>query len=172
MSAAKKKAGKGGGHAELAAELTSLLPELDEEGLAFLIEQARVHLYNMKLAELEDAAESLERSAKRAGAAAKAGAKPSGARQAAKLEIKAASDGSSYHIVYEGKWKLFSSEEMMALVRIARAEAPAPELAARLHRWLKAERSDFFHDLPVGGPSDPLLVALAGLLKKTFTIKK
>ncbi|HAE21945.1 MAG TPA: hypothetical protein DCG47_06425 [Spirochaetaceae bacterium] len=175
----KKKAGKGAGHTALAAELSSLLPELDEEGLAFLIEQARVHLYNMKLSELEEAADSIERSsATRAGVAA-SGAKRKGTggnaaatKKPPLLEIKAASDGSSYHLVYEGKWKLFSSEEMMALVRIARAQAPAPELAARLHRWLKAERSDFFHDLPVGGPSDPLLVSLAALLKKTFTIKK
>jgi hypothetical protein len=172
MGVKKKNGDKRAAHKALSEELSSLLPDLDEEGLAFLIEQARVHLYNMKLAELEDAAESLERSAAQAGAAAKPGAKPAGARQALNLEIKAASDGSSYHIVHEGKWKLFSSDEMMALVRIAGAQAPEPEIAARLHRWLKAERSDFFHDLPVRGPSDPLLMALASLLKNTFTIKK
>ncbi len=177
MGIKKKTGGKRSAHDALSGELSSLLPELDEEGLAFLIEQARVHLYNMKLAELEAAADSLERSsAARAGAsAASAGSKPKkkagGAARAAPLEIKAASDGSSYHIVHEGKWKLFSSEEMMALVRIARAQAPIPELAGRLHRWLKAERSDFFQDLPVRGPSDPLLSGLVSLLRKTFTIK-
>jgi len=178
MSRGKKNGEKDAGCAALAQELSSLLPELDEEGLAFLVEQARVHLYNMKLAELESAAESLERSSvARAGVAPSgparkaAGKKAAGDKAAAGLEIKASSDGSSYHIVHNGKWKLFSSDEMTALVRIARAQAPAPELASRIHRWLKAERSDFFHDLPVRGPSDPLLVALVGLLKKTFTIK-
>ncbi len=178
MSRGKKNGDEAAGRSALAKELSSLLPELDEEGLAFLLEQARVHLYNMKLAELESAAESLERSsAARAGIAPSgsarkaAGKKSGGGKASAGLEIKAASDGSSYHIVHNGKWKLFSSDEMMALVRIARAQAPAQELASRLHRWLKAERSDFFHDLPVQGPSDPILVALVGLLKKTFTIK-
>ena len=36
-------------HDGLAAELVSLLPSLDAEGLAFLVQQARVHLYNMAL---------------------------------------------------------------------------------------------------------------------------
>lgn len=170
--AKKKKKGEDAEREALAAELSSLLPELDEEGLAFLLEQARVHLYNMKLAELEAAAESLERSGAAAEAKGKAGAAERAAERAPGLEIKASSDGSSYHVVYEGKWKLFSSQEMTALVRIAGAQAPDRELAARIHRWLKAERSDFFQDLPVRGPADPLLLALVALLKKTFTIKR
>ena len=34
---------------KLEAELAALLPQLDEEGLAFLLEQAKVHLHNMEV---------------------------------------------------------------------------------------------------------------------------
>ena len=35
----------------MAAELRGLIPRLDEEGLVYLVEQARIHLYNMQVDE-------------------------------------------------------------------------------------------------------------------------
>lgn len=160
---------KAAGKKALAAELCALVPELDEEGLAFLIEQARVHLYNMRVAELEEAGARLEESASRSRSAAGAAkAQASGAG----FSVKASEDGSDYHIVYNGKWKLFSGSEMLALVKIATVKDPPAEVGGRLYRWLKAERSDFFADVPVSGPADPLMAALVGLIRKTFVVKR
>ncbi len=171
--AAKKAARKasGDGRDELAAELSSLIPELDSEGLAFLIEQARVHLYNMRVVDLEAAAEEAERASTRARKAgsAKDAAKASAAPEA--LSIKAASDGSAYDLVYNGKWKMFTGDEMLAMVRIASSKDPADQVSGRLYRWLLAERSDAINDLGLSGLADPLLKKLVVLLRKTFTIK-
>lgn len=171
---AVKKASRkapGDGREELAAELTSLIPELDAEGLAFLIEQARVHLYNMRVVDLEAAAEEAERASARARKAgtAKGAAKASAAPEA--LSIKAASDGSAYDLVYNGKWKMFTGDEMLAMVRIASSKDPADQVGGRLYRWLLAERSDAINDLGLSGLADPLLKKLVALLRKTFTIK-
>jgi len=171
---APKKAarkGSGDGRDELAAELSSLIPELDAEGLAFLIEQARVHLYNMRVVDLEAAAEEAERASTRARKAgtAKGAAKASAAPEA--LSIKAASDGSAYDLVYNGKWKMFTGDEMLAMVRIASSKDPADQVGGRLYRWLLAERSDAINDLGLSGLADPLLKKLVALLRKTFTIK-
>ncbi|MDR0323313.1 MAG: hypothetical protein LBI12_02560, partial [Treponema sp.] len=43
----------------LAKELKSLISQLDSEGLAFLVQQAKVHIYNMKADELNKAAEDI-----------------------------------------------------------------------------------------------------------------
>lgn len=158
---------------ELARELTDLIPQLDEEGLAFLIEQARVHLYNMKVAELEAAGQEIDQASARR---ARAGASPKDAKASDEpyqgLSIKAGSGGTDFHIVRAGKWKLFSAEEMLALTKIATVDDPELEVSGRLYQWLKRERSDFFADFPARGPSDPLVLALVALIKKTFTVKR
>ncbi len=177
----KQSAGKTSEHEALAKELKALMPQLDEEGLSFLIEQARVHIYNMKVTELEEAARAAEESSARrskgradsgTSAASDSGGSGRGSKAAPVLSIEADEGGTSFHIVCSGKWKLFSGDEMLALVRIASAAASPAEAGPRLYRWLKEERSDVFTDLPIRGAADPLLAELAGLLTKTFAIRK
>lgn len=173
---AGERAASARGSAALASELASLIPELDDEGLSFLIEQARVHLYNMKVEELEAATRAAEAASAPSseagkGTAGTASAKAAGTGPGGELRIEAASDGSTYDLVHDGKWKMFSSEEMLAMVRIASVKDPAAEVGARLYRWLLAERRDAVNDLGLSGLADPRLKALVGLLRKTFTIK-
>lgn len=140
----------------LIREIEGLLPRLDQEGLAFLLEQAKIHLYNMGVAEAMSATGGPD--------AAVAGEPP-------RLSIKAAEGGASYHLVYGGKWKFFTAEELLALVRIAQA-SEGREAAGRLYRLLKAERADVFGDFDIDGPSSPLLLELAGLLRRSFAIRE
>ena len=85
--------------------------------------------------------------------------------------IQAASDGSAYDLVYQGKWKMFTGDEMLAMVRIVSSKDPVAQLTGRLYRWLLAERSDVIKDIPLAGLADPKLKKLFALLRKTFTIK-
>lgn len=168
---AGKKKNAANPQADLARELSELIPQLDEEGLAFLIEQARVHLYNMKVAELEAAGQKIDQASER-----RAGVVPKGKKAQDEpfqgLSIKAGEGGSDFHIVRAGKWKLFSAEEMLAMTKIATVPDPELEVSGRLYQWLKRERSDFFADFPASGPSDKLMVALVALIRKTFTVKR
>ncbi len=150
----------------LAKELGTLIPQLDAEGLEFLIEQARVHLYNMEVSELE-------RAASQAGSkqtSKNATLTPAAAND--DFAIQASSDGSTYDLVYNGKWKMFTGDEILAMVRIVSSKDPVNQVAGRLYRWFLAERSDVKNDLPLAGPSDPKLKKLVSLLCKTFTIKR
>lgn len=154
---------------ELASELKALIPKLDKEGLAFLVEQAQVHLYNMKIMEAQQLAEQAEHSAE-----LKRGGKSNTtvrAKTAASLSIKAADGASSYHLVYGGKWKFFSGEEMLAMVRIVTAADSKSEGSARLYRWIKKERGDLLSDFEIDSPSNSLIAELVSLLKKTFKIR-
>ncbi len=145
----------------LAAELSSLIPKLDSEGLAFLIEQARVHLYNMRVAELEDAAVEAERASNRVQKALPTD----------EFRIHAAANGSTYDLVWHDKWKMFTDEEMLAMVRITSSKDAVAEVGGRLYRWLLAERRDVLADIPFSGLADPKLKKLVALLRKTFTVK-
>jgi len=172
-----RKGSRSDGREALAEELSSLIPDLDAEGLAFLIEQARVHLYNMRVADLEQAAAEAERASTRAhstGSLRSAGssrsAGPAGTASD-DFSIQSASDGSAYDLVYQGKWKMFTSDEMLAMVRIVSSKDPVAQLTGRLYRWLLAERSDVIKDIPLAGLADPKLKKLVAILRKTFTIK-
>jgi len=139
-------------------ELLALLPALDEEGIAFLLEQAKVHRYNMEVeslnAEIEGAASNMP------------GAVPG--RGPGLLRIERSKDGSTYHIVVGNDWKMFTAEEMTALVRICRSGEGEEELARRLRAWLSRERRDVYLDLGLDGPSIGMARDLVRLIGESF----
>jgi len=142
-------------------ELLDLLPELDEAGLAFLLEQAKVHRYNMEV-------ERLNAISKPAAADNSSHAPRDGERAAGALRIERSTDGSTYHIVAGNDWKMFTAEEMAALVRITRAGEGAEETARRLRAWFARERKDVFLDFGLDGPSIGMTRDIAALILKTF----
>ncbi|MBN2875589.1 MAG: hypothetical protein JXM71_10885, partial [Spirochaetales bacterium] len=80
-------------------------------------------------------------------------------------------DGSTYDLVCDGAWKMFTAGEMTAMVRITSSGDPESQVAGRLHRWLKNERSDVLNDLGLSEPTGRRLIELVALLRRTFTIK-
>lgn len=168
---AAKSAKAGDEHKELARELTSLIPDLDSEGLTFLIEQARVHIYNMRVMDLEAAGMDVDKASARAQSKRGAKAASAGESGSDEFTIKAASDGSAYDLVYNGKWKMFTGDEMLAMVRIVSSKDPVAQVGGRLYRWFLSERADVIGDLSLAGLADPRLKKLVALLKKTFVIK-
>lgn len=156
----------------LAAKLELLLPKLDEEGLSFLIEQAEVHLHNMDVIREE---ERLEREAASGKSdTRKTVGKTAGSARGADtaFSIERSPAGDTYHLVSAGKWKLFTQDEMLALVRIAQGPGTLSEAGRRLYAWFNEERADFILDFGLGEESDGAYSAIAGLLKKKFAVRK
>lgn len=145
-------------HAKLAAELASLVPDLDEEGLSFLVEQARVLIRNREIDRLN--AEIGDDIA------------PPRERGRADFRIERSSSGSSYHVISGGKWKMFNDGEMLAMVNIASSDDAVGEVAGRLWAWLDAERPDAYADLDIEGPHDPRMDELVALLRSKFKVRK
>ena len=155
----------------LAKELKGLIPKLDSEGLAFLVEQARVHLYNMQVDELNDAADAANKASVRAKSLA---GKPAtkGSAKAGNFRITGTESGSSYYLYYGNGDVMFSKDEMVRLVKIANGEGSDLEIRERLYNWFDRERSDVFAIVPIAGKTDPRLKALAELIRKNFKLRK
>jgi len=153
----------------LAEELRGLIPQLDSEGLAFLVEQARVHLYNMQVEELNKAADA-DASAGAAGPKRGGGAKGSSKAADRKLRISGTESGSSYYLYYGNSDVMFSRGEMIRLVKIVNAKGTDFEIRERLYKWFDRERKDVFATVPIKDKFDDRLKALAELLKKSFKI--
>lgn len=130
-----------------------MLPELDEEGLSFLVEQAR--LRRKALAE----ARALYLSSLEI------------AREAeTELKIGRCDDGSTYYIVSGPTWKLFSADEIAALVRIARNEEETAA-ARSVFLWLLEERRDVLADLRIQDEASERLPELIELLRTNFPVR-
>ena len=168
---AKKTSGNDAQWESLAKELRGLIPKLDSEGLAFLVEQGRVHLYNMQVEKLNQAAEAADAASARATSLTK---KPGvrGAAKGAVLRLEGTESGSSYYLYYGNNEIMFSRNEMVQLVKIANGEGTDTGIRARLYSWFDRERTDVFAVVPISGKSDPKLTALAEILRNTFKLRK
>lgn len=162
--AAKKK---------LADELTALLPRLDEEGLDFLISQAHVLIHNMEVdrinAEIEKNEKELEKSSK---ARTSSAGKSRGKSGAGSFSIKHSAGAGCYHVGFHGDWKLFTEDEMLSIVRIAKSRQPAADVERQCFAWLKKERSDALVEFGISTPDSENLKEFIKFLKKTFAIRK
>lgn len=169
LSAKKAPPAKKTAHDVLATELRSMIKDLDEEGLSFLLEQARVHLHNMNVTRLEKELSAASRS----GIKSSAGAGPrTGKIPAADFRIERSPSGATYHIISGGNWKMFTDEEMLAMVKIAQSKDTLLEVSHRLWDWLDRERSDVFEDLALEDHHDPRTKDLVKLLRKKFAVRK
>lgn len=151
----KTHSAKTGSKTSAMEELLVLLPDLDDEGIAFLLEQAKVHRYNMEVQKLNDIA----------GRSDLGGPRPT---PVPALRIERSEDGSTYHLVTGSDWKMLTAEEMAALVRIARSGEAEEEIARRLRSWLARERKDIFLDLGLDEPSVGIAKDIIRLLNETF----
>ena len=143
--------------AQLLKDLKAILGKLDAEGLAFLLEQARVHLYNMEADRLDALRDSMA-----------AGASGTGKPAASPLRIERSESGSSYYVVQNGAYIMFSPPEMAMMARLAHGNADDNDACQALSKWLEKERSDALSELWRPVQSGHPLAALVAVLRKTF----
>jgi len=139
---------------QLIAEIVSLLPDLDEEGLIILLEQARERHFALEEARL--ICRSSIASAQEAEA---------------ELKIGRCDDGSTYYVVAGATWKLFTADEIAALVRIARNEEAVDKATQGLFLWLHQERRDVLADLHILDSASSRLPELFELLRSNFPVR-
>ena len=149
----------------LIEKLTGLLPDLDEEGLAFLIRQATVLKHNAEVDALErDLAELESTPEPRSPGEEAEKQKP----RAVEIE----QTGGDSFVIQVGRTRVFfTRDELRGLAKIVHA-AENPQVGAqRLHRWFKKERMDFINETGVAGPGDRILAALFEILRNRYKPK-
>lgn len=158
------------------AELFAIAKNLGDDDFSFLLSQARI-LYGNSQLYAEAAASAVGDGQQAAGRTAKTARKkgPLPEGQSGKgdgLRIEKGARGSSFHIVRDGKWKMFSEAEMLMMVKISKGEESDKTLGRKLYHWLEAERPDAFLDLAISGPGDAALAELAALLRAKFAVRE
>ena len=154
----------------LAKELVSLVPKLDSEGLAFLVKQARIHMYNMQVDELGRAAKAVNTASARSKAIKSVAQKTRA--QSSKGTIKIDATGTGYYLRYNNSGLIFSKNEMVQMIKLVNSSGSQNEIAGRLYNWFFNERRDFFQLVPITDKFDKQLVNIAGIIRKNFKLKK
>jgi hypothetical protein len=162
-TAVKKPVVRDAAHKTLATELRTHIPKLDSEGLSFLVGQAKIHRYNMKVMELNQAA--------RTATVRKVMMKKAAVQKSPDGLSIVKNDG-GYALCFRGNESNFSRDEMIRLVKLASASGTASKTCEQLFGWLNTERKDFFDTFPITGPNDKQLAVLAALIKKHFKLRK
>jgi len=169
-SSAKKDAGRKqrpSGNDErdvLLKELRSLIKQIDEEGLSFLIKQATTLIYNQKVEELNRSRAIAEgRRSKKKGASKES--------SAAEVYFEPGKRSNTYILDVNGKRTILDQEELMQMVQIAQSAGAAKTSRERVFRWLKTNRDDILLDCGLH-QNGPKLEALCQRLKKDFAIRE
>jgi hypothetical protein len=145
---------------DLAKELKTLIPKLDEEGLAFLVKQAHVHLYNMQADALNQTMIRDEQRRRKTAQKSQKTTKISGFS-----DIKYSNVGTGCHILYNNQWISFTSSEIINMKKIANSEGADIEIKGRLYNWLARERGDLLVTASISDKFDDKLISLINLLK-------
>jgi hypothetical protein len=86
------------------------------------------------------------------------------------MRLEGSESGSSFYLVFQGQWLMFSRDEIAQMVRII--SAPVTERDRLLFNWLERERRDVFAAIQPTDESDGRLKKIAALLRKKFILKK
>ena len=167
--AVKKSAKKVSEKDNLAGELKSLIPKLDEEGLAFLIKQAHIHLYNMQVDALN---QTIINDTERQKTEKTKTAKKIDVSSGGFSDIKISETGSGYHMCCNNQWISFTTGEITKMVKIVLGEGTDLEVRERLYNWLSKERADLLSAAFIANKFDDKIKPLISLLKKNFKLKK
>ena len=172
MAASKKKPTR---KEQLLEEVNKLLPQIDEEGLSFLIQQATTLIYNQKVDELnrsrEGAARNTEPENQAEEASQGASGRKAGADRPVEVFFEAGKNRSTFFMDVKGKRAILDQGELMRMVKIAQSAENPRAAQERVYRWLKNNRDDVLFDCGIH-PKDQKIAAICERLRSDFAIRE
>ncbi len=159
-----RQAASGGQKKKLLAELVKISTELDEKGLSFLIQQARVLEHNLQV-------ERIGRDRKKADIVDQIRQKSTRSDKRT-IDVKEADDGSSFVLIINNARNFFALDEMRRLVGICHGSADENDAGRRLYNWLTLHRKDVLIDTDITGAADEALITIYRFLINRYKLKE
>ncbi len=147
---------------ELLEELSSLLPQIDENGLSFLIQQATTLIYNQNVNELNKSRDVAEKSAREAEATT---------TEKTHVFFEAGKNQKTFFLDVNGKRAILDQAELMHLVKIAQTASGSKVGQDRIFHWFETYRDDILFDCGIQ-TKGPKLSAIYDHLIADFAIRE
>jgi len=171
---AGKPASKPGGRARapkvsarrerLEEELQEAIRQIDEQGLAFLLNQAHVLIHNAQVEKINRELTVLEGKNQAARRAMSVAAAPA-------VRIEESENGKTFFLGLGGTRKVMALEELKRLVRICYGAESKSAALKQLYTVLSRDRGDILVDAKIGGPGNPLIEALFNALREKYHLE-
>lgn len=159
-----------GQRSRLEKELRALLPEIDDEGLIFLIRQANVLVNNARVERINKEIAQM-RESKGSDARNRAARAERTRPSQSMVMIEEANEGKTFFLTIGEARKVLTLEELKRLIRICYAAETKSDALRQLNTILARERNDILFDARINGPDHPLLEALFTELRAKFRLK-
>jgi hypothetical protein len=155
----------------LEEELQEAIGQIDEDGLAFLLNQAHVLIHNAQVQRINTELAELDRknqaARKAMGHAVGAGA----AGIVVPVGIEESPDRKAFFLTLGSQRKVLALEELKRLVRICYGAESKSAALRQLYTVLSRERGDILADAKIGGPSSPLIEGLFHALRERYHLE-
>lgn len=147
----------------LLKELRSLIKDIDEEGLFYLIEQANVLKYNMQVDKINNELAKVSSQQKQV---------TKNKSQSVSKEVMITGDAKhdDFMLQIGNQRKVLTLDEMRAITKIAHG-GTLLEASGRLYNWFKRERSDILMDCGIRTVKDSVLSDIVTLIKSKYKVK-
>ncbi len=149
-----------------------MLPEIDAEGLLFLIRQANVLLHNKRVDELNAETERLNKHGKEARKKAGTTARVGQTVEEITVEIQKSPDAKTYYVIVDEQKHFFTAEEMGAVVKLCFKPERKSEALRYLHQFMNNERREVLMDHGVSTEKHPFFEALFYEVRSKFTLDR
>jgi len=163
-SAAKTKGTKSVKSSKLIKELNKLTKKLNGEELEFIVNQAKVIIYNKQVVQDRKEGKTTKSSVKKSDFSLPGINKE-------KIEIVEGEDGSHFIIVIDRARNFFSREEMKKIVKICHAAEDEKDAGARLYNYFDNNRADVLKGSEISGPGDAVLHVVYKTIISAYTVK-
>jgi len=152
----------------LEEELQEAIGQIDEDGLAFLLNQAHVLIHNAQVQRINTELAELDRKNRDARRAVGRAAGPS---TAVPVGIEESEDRKAFFLSLGGTRKVMALDEIKRLVRICYGAESKSAALRQLYTVLSRERGDILVDAKIGGPSSPLIEGLFHALREKYRLE-
>jgi len=149
----------------LVEELEAAIGQIDEQGLAFLLNQAHVLIHNTQVEKINRELAELDRKNQAARRALRS------TEAASAVRVEEAPDRKTFFLSLGGQRKVLAADELKRLVRICYGAESKSAALRQLYTVLSRERGDILVDAKIGGPGHPLVEGLFTALREKYHLE-
>ncbi len=148
-------------------ELNSLLTELDENEIGFLIQQAGVLIHNKKIV-----SNPADRERRESQFQKKMNEwKEAKEEMMERVSVEEGDEGKHFILIMGNYRNFFARDEMKRVVKLCHAADDAKDAGQRLFNWFERNRSDVLKNSGIKSPSDQSLQKIYEVIISTYTTR-
>ncbi len=166
---AESKESKNSLAGKLRNELIELVPQIDEEGLVFLLQQANTIIHNQRVVELNRDLEKIS-SKKNAVNSSSSSKKNTGENIGFEIEIDRSKNGKTYYFTVNGRKHFMDVAETKKIVELCYRPPTKSKALKFLYQYFLNERDEVLSEHKIKSEKSPFFEALFNSVRENFSL--